>query len=72
MFLARWLLNYDAAEWWDMAAVKRAAYERGMQRWLPHILYGADAVEAERKRGENAQRVTLSELPGGSISRAGM
>jgi hypothetical protein len=37
-----------------------------MADWLPHILYGVHAVEAEQK----ADAVTLDELPGGEIVRA--
>lgn len=49
-----------------MPTPTRAAYERGMADWLPHILYGVHAVEAERE----SPNVSLSELPGGDIVRA--
>lgn len=72
MFFARWLLGYRAREWWDMPAKERIAYERGMREWLPHILYGSDAIERDRvgSPSANTKPVPLSALPGGDIVRA--
>lgn len=67
MFFARWLLGYTASEWWDMHAKTRIAYERGIRKWLPHILYGSDAIDTKKQAGKP---VGLGALPGGSIVRA--
>ena len=49
-----------------MPTPTRAAYERGMADWLPHILYGVHAVEAEKQ----ADAASLDDLPRGEIVRA--
>ena len=65
--MARWLLGFTAKEWWDMHAKERIAYERGIENWLPRILFGADAVQPK----DSGTPVGLGGLPGGSIVRAG-
>jgi hypothetical protein len=45
------------------------AYRRWMDRWLPHILYGADGARAEAENRANTTS-DVAELPGGSIVRA--
>jgi hypothetical protein len=69
VFFARWLLGYDAAEWWEMDNTKRTAYERGMREWLPQILFGVDGIDPKKRAA--GKEASLSDLPGGSIVKAG-
>lgn len=46
-----------------MMEVERVALMRGIERWLPRILFGADAPPLEKPK-------TLNDLPGGQIVKA--
>lgn len=63
MFLARWLFGISAGDWYTMMEVERVALMRGIERWLPRILFGADAPPLEKPK-------TLNDLPGGQIVKA--
>lgn len=48
-----------------MSIVKRIAYSRGMEEYLPLILFGADA-----HKPEESANTSLTQLPGGQIVKA--
>jgi hypothetical protein len=69
VFLARWLLGFDAGEWWDMDYTSRTAYERGMREFLPLILFGVDGVDPQARQS-SGDAASLSDLPGGVVVKA--
>ncbi len=63
--MARWLFGMSAGEWYELYEVERIALVRGLETWLPRILFGADAAKPD-----DAEPTTLSDLPGGQIVKA--
>lgn len=49
-----------------MSITERIAYSRGMEKYLPVILFGADAPKPE----DDGDATQLSALPGGQIVKA--